>query len=73
VATYNVALECPFCGEIVEVESPDKLHSAYSIEKPLAGSYHGSVVKKKYRCQNPKCKKQIAIYWYAPLDYLNRM
>ena len=73
MATSKVVLECPFCNETFEAESPDKLHSAYSIEKPLASSYHGYVVKKKHRCQNPECKKPITIYWYAPLDYFNRM
>ncbi len=73
MTTSRVVLECPFCNEIFEAESPDSLHSAYSVEKPLASSYHGYVVKKKYRCQNPECKKSIKIYWYAPLDYFNRL
>jgi len=68
-----VVLECPFCNQIFEAEAPDKLHTAYSVERPLVGSYHGNVVKKKYRCRNPECRKQITIYWYAPLDYFNRV
>jgi hypothetical protein len=35
LAICKVVLECPFCNEIFEAESPDKLHSAYSIEKPV--------------------------------------
>jgi hypothetical protein len=66
-------LECPYCSQIYEAEPPDKLHSAYSVEKPIPRSYHGDVVKKKHRCQNPDCRKPITIYWYAPLDYFNRM
>ena len=74
MAISKVVLECPFCNEIFEAESPDKLHSAYSItKKPIAGSYHGDVVKKQHRCQNPECKKPITIYWYAPMNYFNRM
>jgi len=73
VAVSIIVLECPFCSQIFEAESPDKLHSAYSLKKPLASSYHGDVVKKKYKCQNPECKKPITIYWYAPLDYFNRI
>ena len=73
MAISKVVLECPFCYEIFEAESPDKLHTAYSMKTPMASSYHGAVVKKKYRCQNPDCKKPITIYWYAPLDYFNRM
>jgi hypothetical protein len=65
--------ECPYCSHIYEAEPPDKLHSAYSIEKPIKSSYHGTVVKKKHNCQNPDCKKTITIYWYAPLDYFNRL
>jgi hypothetical protein len=66
-------LECPFCSEILEVEAPDKLHSAYSSSKPIPRSYHADVVKRKHECQNPNCKKQIIVYWYAPLDYFNRI
>jgi hypothetical protein len=73
LAISKVILECPFCNEIFEAESPDKLHSAYSIEKPIASSYHGDVVKKRYRCQNPECKKPITIYWYAPMNYFDRV
>jgi hypothetical protein len=69
----KVVLECPFCSQIFEAETPDKLHSAYSMQKPLSSSYHGNVVKKRHRCQNPECLKLITIYWYAPLDYFNRI
>ncbi len=36
-------------------------------------SYHENILKKSYNCQNPECKKQITILWYAPLEYLNRI
>jgi hypothetical protein len=73
MAISIVVLECPFCGKIFEAESPDKLHSAYSTRIPKPSSYHCDVIKKKYKCQNPECKKLITIYWYAPLTYFNRM
>ena len=66
-------LECPFCYEILDVEPPDRLHSAFSIEKPISKSYHGSILKKKHKCQNPGCKKTLIIFWYAPLEYFNRI
>jgi hypothetical protein len=66
-------LECPFCDEIFEVKSPDKLHTAFSTTKPVPKSYHADVVGKKHKCQNPKCKKTITVYWYAPLEYFTRM
>jgi len=66
-------LECPFCYEILEVEPPDRLHSAFSSAKPISNSYYGDVVKKKYECQNPDCKKSITVFWYAPLEYFNRI
>ncbi|HTY74225.1 MAG TPA: hypothetical protein VMD05_01505 [Candidatus Nanoarchaeia archaeon] len=72
VASKRV-LECPYCSEIVEVEPPDKLHSAYSSAKPIAKSFYADVVKKKHKCQNPNCKKQITVYWYAPLEYFSRI
>ena len=73
MSTRRVVLECPFCEEIVEFESPDRLHFAYSMKKPLSASYHGDLIKKKRKCQNPDCKKTTAIYWYAPVDYLIRV
>lgn len=66
-------IECPFCYEILEVEPPDRLHSAFSFAKPMPKSYYKNVLKKRYKCQNPKCKKPITIFWYAPLEYLNRL
>jgi hypothetical protein len=69
----KVVLECPFCNHIFEAEAPDKLHSAYSMEKPIAHIYHEKVVETKHRCQNPKCRRVITLYWYAPLDYFNRI
>jgi hypothetical protein len=73
MASSKLVLECPFCNQILEVDPPDKLHSAYSTEKPIAHSYYRDVVQQKFKCQNPQCKKPITIYWYAPLDYFNRM
>lgn len=73
MAISKVVLECPFCSQIFETESPDQFRTAYSMKKPIASIFHGNVVKKKFRCENPECKKTITIYWYAPLDYFNRM
>ena len=66
-------LECPLCYEILEVKPPDQFHTAFSTEKPLANSYHGNVVKRLYKCPNPECRKAVAVFWYAPLEYFNRL
>jgi hypothetical protein len=66
-------LECPFCSEIVEVQQPDQIHTALTISKLLPKSQYGSVVKKEAKCQNPQCKKPIAVYWYAPMEYFKRI
>ncbi len=68
-----VAFECPFCNQALEVQPPDKLHSAYSFDKPAYKSYHGKVIEKKLLCQNPNCNEQFIVYWYAPYDYFNRV
>ena len=73
MAVSKPVFECPFCDEILEVEPPDKRHLAYSSKKPVPRSFHGEVLKKKHKCQNPECKKSTTLYWYAPLDYLNRL
>jgi len=73
MAISKIVLECPFCNQIFEAKSPDKLHTAYSLKKPLASIFHGVVLTKSSRCENPRCRKRITIYWYAPLDYFNRI
>jgi hypothetical protein len=73
MAISKIVLECPFCSQIFESNSPDKLHIAYSLNRPIANIFHGRVLKKSFRCENPKCRKRITIYWYAPLDYFNRI
>ena len=69
----KIVLECPYCNQIFETESPDGLHTAYSLNRPIPHIFHGKVIKKEVKCENPECKKTIAIYWYAPLDYFNRI
>jgi hypothetical protein len=66
-------LECPFCYEVLEVEPPNRLHSAFSLAKPVSKSYYGDIIKTKHKCKNPQCNKPITIFWYAPLEYLNRI
>jgi hypothetical protein len=64
-------LECPSCYEILEVEPPDRLHSALSSAKPK--NCHGKIIQKRVRCKNKDCKKIVTIYWYAPLEYFRRI
>jgi len=66
-------LECPFCYEILEVKPPNRLQTAFSSSKPIPKSYHGDIVEKNYKCKNPECKKPITIFWYAPMEYFNRI
>jgi hypothetical protein len=66
-------LECPSCNEILEVEPPDRLHSAFSSAKPIQKMFHGKIIQKKVRCKNQGCKKTVTVYWYAPLECLNRI
>jgi len=73
VALSKLILECPYCHWTFEANPPDKVHSAYSFEKPLKSSFYGEVIKQKFVCRNPKCKKPITIYWYSPLNYFNRI
>lgn len=68
-----VAFECPSCNHVLEVKPPDRLHSAYSFDKPASKSYYGEVIEKVVACQNPDCNEQMTIFWYAPYDYFNRV
>ena len=72
-AKAKLTLECPYCNWIFEAAPPDKIHSAYSFEKPLRSSFHGDVVEQDLVCRNPKCKKAFTVYWYAPLSYFDRI
>lgn len=69
----KLLLRCPYCDWPFEVNPPDRVHFAYSFEKPLRGSFYGEVIEQKIVCRNPKCEKPIAIYWYAPMSYFNRI
>jgi len=73
MAASKLLLRCPHCDRPFEVNPPDRLHFAFSFEKPLRGSFYGEVIEQNHVCQNPKCKKPIIIYWYAPIDYFNRI
>ena len=73
MALSTIVLECPYCHWMFKAKPPDRLHSAYSFEKPLIGSFHGEVIEQNLVCRNPKCKKPIKIYWYAPMDYFNQV
>ena len=66
-------IECPFCSEILEIKSPDKVHTAFSFVNPIPQSYYGKIVKTKHECPNHNCKKPLIVKWYAPFEYLNRL
>lgn len=73
MATSRIILECPSCHWMFEAEPPDKKHSAYSFQKPQEGRFIGDLITQNRICRNPKCKKTITIYWFAPLDFFNRL
>jgi len=73
MAESKPILRCPYCDSPFEARPTDNWHSAYSFEEPLISSFHGEVKKQEIACQNPKCKKLITIYWYAPMEYFDRM
>ncbi len=73
MAASKGVLECPYCEEIFEVKSSDRLHTAFSATKLIPKIYYGEVKVKKHRCQNPKCRKTVTVYWYSPLEYFSRI
>ncbi len=73
MAESKLLLRCPDCDWPFEANPPDSLHSAYSFEKPSRGSFYGKVIEQDVVCQNPKCKKPVTIYWYAPMNYFDRI
>ena len=73
MALSTFVLECPYCHWMFKAKQPDRHHSVYSFAKPLIGSFHGEVIEQNIVCRNPKCKKPITIYWYAPMDYFNQI
>jgi len=73
VTQSKLNLECPYCYWVFEASPPDKIHSAYSFEKPLKHSFYGEVIEQNLVCQNPSCKESITVYWYAALSYFDRV
>jgi hypothetical protein len=69
----ELTLECPYCNWIFKAAPPDKIHSAFSYEKPFRGSFYGKVIEQNFVCRNPKCQKAFTVYWYAPLSYFDRI
>ena len=73
MAESQLALRCPHCNSAFEVSPPDNWHSAHSFEEPVMSDSHGEVKKQETACPNPKCKRRLTIYWYAAMEYFNRM
>ena len=73
MSEYRFVLRCPYCDESFEAGQPDKWHSEYSFEAPIMENHHGTVVRNKYICRNPKCKRSIEVYWYSAMEYFNTM
>ena len=75
MALAQLVLECPYCSTTFVPEPPkgDRWHSEFSLEKPMLSSSYGDVLEQKTVCRNPECKKTLLVYWYAPMEYFNRM
>jgi hypothetical protein len=73
MAVSKILLRSPCCDWPFEANPPDRLHSAYSFEKPSRGSFHGEVMEQNLVCQNSECKKPITLFWYAPMNYFDRV
>jgi len=70
----KLLFRCPHCNEwTFEATPPDSRHSAFSFEEPLMSSFNGEARTQTIVCQNRKCRKPIVIYWYAPMEYFDRM
>ena len=63
-------VECPFCFEILEVEPPDRLHSAFSFVKPIPKSYHKKSPKEIMNARIPSAKKQLGFSGMRRLSIL---
>jgi hypothetical protein len=59
-----VLKKCPYCNWIFLAEKGDRLHQYSSTEKPEKSDVKGHIITKLYDCRNPKCLKQIAVYYY---------
>ena len=56
---FMAIIECPYCNEIVEVESPDRFHISLSV-KPVPKSFHGDIIRKEVMCENKDCEKRLS-------------
>ncbi len=69
---YRV-LKCPYCDHTFKTVQPDSWHSAYSFDEPVMSSLHGEVKHQQTICRNPKCAKNLDVYWFAAIEYFNQM
>jgi hypothetical protein len=58
---------------LFEVTSPDSKHMVCSLEKPRQTRILGDITEIDHVCRNQKCKEQITIYSYTPVDYFSRV
>jgi hypothetical protein len=65
-------IECPFCGEFLEVEPPDRFHITLST-KPIPKTFLSDAIQRKVSCKNEECKKTVTVYWIAPIEYVTRL
>ena len=69
----KLVFRCPYCHLPFEAKPPDSRHSEFSFDEPLISSLRGEAKTQTITCENRKCRKPITIYWYAPIEYIEKI
>jgi rubredoxin len=71
--TPKISFECPTCHWILKCEKPDNKHPIPSVKKPERIDIKSNILIKKHICRNPRCQKEINVFWFEPKDFYTRI
>jgi hypothetical protein len=72
ISKKKISFECPKCHWILRLIKPDDIHPIPLSTKPLQTD-NDELLIRKCVCRNPRCQKNITIYWSKPKDYYKRI
>lgn len=68
----KISFECPKCHWILRLKKPDDIHPIPLSSKPSQTKDDEYLIMKCI-CRNPRCQKNITIFWTKPKDYYIRI
>jgi hypothetical protein len=69
----KIPFECPSCHWIHRSEKPNAKNPIPSVKKPKKNNVIGNIIVEKHVCRNPRCQKQVNVFWFKPRDFYNKI